>query len=163
LGASHSATFTVLLNSGLRIQELCSLTWADVQMTDRKGTLTVRHGKGAKRRHIPLNADARHAFVRLGYHEHAGKDAVIFTGQRGPLTPRGVQSLLKKYVKAAALEHVSPHSLRHTFCKNLVNAGVGLEKVAALAGHDHLDTTRRYCEPSLKDLEHAIELIGEDD
>ena len=53
-------------------------------------------------------------------------------------------------------------TLRHTFCKNLVNAGVGLEKVAALAGHESLETTRRYCTPSLKDLEHAVELIGEE-
>ena len=55
---------------------------------------------------------------------------------------------------------VSPHTLRHTFCKNLVDAGVGLERVAALAGHESLDTTRRYCMPSLRDLEKAVELIS---
>jgi hypothetical protein len=46
--------------------------------------------------------------------------------------------------------------------KNLIDAGLGLEKVAALAGHERLETTRRYCTPSLKDLEHAVELIGEE-
>jgi integrase/recombinase XerC len=44
-----------------------------------------------------------------------------------------------------------------------VDAGVGLEKVAALAGHESLETTRRYCEPSLKDLERVVELIGEEE
>lgn len=79
------------------------------------------------------------------------------------MTPRGVESMLSKYVQGTALEDVSPHSLRHTFCKNLVDAGVGLEKVAALAGHENLETTRRYCSPSHHDLEQAVELIGEED
>jgi integrase/recombinase XerC len=51
----------------------------------------------------------------------------------------------------------------NTFCKNLVDAGVTLEKVAALAGHESLETTRRYCEPSPHDLALAVELIGEED
>ncbi len=77
------------------------------------------------------------------------------------MTPRGVQFLLQKYAEAAKLDDVSPHSLRHTFCKNLIDAGVGLEKVATLAGHESLETTRRYCEPSRHDLQQAVDLIGE--
>ena len=50
---------------------------------------------------------------------------------------------------------------RHTFCKNLIDAGVGLEQVAALAGHESLETTRRYCTPSRLDLERAVGRIGE--
>ncbi len=79
------------------------------------------------------------------------------------MTPRGIESTLRKYVKQTDLEEVSPHQLRHTFCKNLIDAGVGLEKVAALAGHDNLETTRRYCTPSEQDLAAAVELIGEED
>jgi site-specific recombinase XerD len=66
-------------------------------------------------------------------------------------------------VGAAGLKDVTPHSLRHSFCKNLVNAGVSLEKVAALAGHESLETTRRYCEPSLQDLQQAVEMVSEED
>ncbi len=79
------------------------------------------------------------------------------------MTPRGIESTLRKYVKQTDLEEVSPHQLRHTFCKNLIDAGVGLEKVATLAGHDNLETTRRYCTPSEEDLAAAVELIGEQD
>lgn len=42
-----------------------------------------------------------------------------------------------------------------------MNAGVSLEKVAVLAGHESLDTTRLYCQPSLSDLSDAVEKIGE--
>lgn len=85
----------------------------------------------------------------------------IFIGQRGKLTPRGVQTLFRKYADPVKLDNLSPHSLRHTFCKNLLNAGISLEKIAILAGHESLDTTKLYLEPSLKDLEGAVEAISE--
>ncbi len=156
------AMVTLLLNTGLRLQELCALTWRDVQVTARTGLVTVTRGKGAKHRQLPLNAEARRTLVVLGYAVHAGSSAPVFMGQRGRLTPSGVQRLLRKYAHAAHLEVLSPHRLRHTFCKRLIDAGVGLEKVAALAGHESLETTRRYCTPSRRDLEHAVELMGDE-
>jgi integrase/recombinase XerC len=153
---------TLLLNTGLRLQELCALTWREVRVTARTGLLTVTRGTGAKHRQLPLNAEARRALMGLGYAVHAGSSAPVFMGQRGRLTPSGVQRLLRKYAHAAHLDVLSPHRLRHTFCKRLIDAGVGLEEVAALAGHESLETTWRYCTPSLKDLAHAVELIGEE-
>jgi len=157
------AIVKLLLNTGLRVSEVCGLTWGDIKITDRKGSLVVRTGKGRQRREVPLNKDARNALLSIGYLDKAGTQSYVFIGQRGPMTPRGVESMLKKYVHLAELDDVSPHSLRHTFCKNLIDAGVGLEKVAALAGHENLETTRRYCEPDHHDLEAAVELIGEEE
>ena len=157
------AIVKLLLNTGLRVSELCDLTWSDIKITDRKGSLTVRSGKGNQRREVPLNKDARSALLLIGYEQNALAHLRVFMGQRGPMTPRGVESMLKKYVQHTDLEDVSPHSLRHTFCKNLVDAGVGLEKVAALAGHENLETTRRYCTPSPQDLAQAVELIGSEE
>ena len=155
------AVVRLLLNTGLRVHELCALMWKDVTLSERKGLLTVRQGKGGKHRQVPLNQDARDALTALGYPRHAGEEAVILQGQRGSMTSRGVQSLLARYGPLARLEDLSPHALRHSFCKNLIDAGVGLEQVAALAGHESLETTRRYCTPSRLDLERAVERIGE--
>lgn len=154
------AVITLMLHTGVRVSELCALIWKDVHLSERRGVLTVRSGKGGKRREIPLNRDARQRLRTLGYGEHAGTPAPIFGGQRGALTPRGVQLLLARYAQAAGLQRVTPHALRHSFCKNLVNVGVGLEKIALLAGHDSLETTRHYCEPSLQELEEAVELVS---
>ncbi len=151
----------LLLNTGLRVSELTALLWSDIEMSDRQGELIVRSGKGSKRRVIPLNKDARGALLLLGYEENQGTDKPVMLGQRGQMTRRGIQSLLEKY--QGELDGFSCHSLRHTFCKNLVDAGVSLEKIAALAGHENLETTRRYCEPSRHDLALAVELIGEDE
>ena len=157
------AIVKLLLNTGLRVSELCALTWRDLKISPKKGRLNVNHGKGSKRRTIPLNKDARKVLLEMGYHQNKGSDQRVFMGQRGAMTPRGIESTLKKYVEKTDLEEVSPHQLRHTFCKNLIDAGVSLEKVATLAGHDNLETTRRYCTPSEHDLEAAVELIGEED
>ncbi len=150
----------LLLNTGLRVSELCNLMWSDLKITSRKGKLTIRSGKGGKRREIPLNKDARKALKDLGYSQNQGKMQAIFMGQRGPMTSRGVESMFRKYVAHTELDEVTPHKLRHSFCKNLIDAGVSLEKVALLAGHENLETTRLYCSPSNHDLEAAVELIG---
>jgi integrase/recombinase XerC len=159
--ARDVGTVKLLLNTGLRVSELTALLWTDVEISDRKGELVVRSGKGSKRRLVPLNKEARQALLLLGYEENQGTDKPVTIGQRGQMTRRGIQNVLEKY--RGDIDNLSCHSLRHTFCKNLVDAGVSLEKVAALAGHDSLETTRRYCEPSPHDLALAVELIGEDE
>lgn len=63
------AIVKLLLNTGLRVSELCALTWKDIKITAKKGRLSVNHGKGAKRRIIPLNKDARSVLVELEYHK----------------------------------------------------------------------------------------------
>jgi integrase/recombinase XerC len=68
----------------------------------------------------------------------------------------GVQYLVAKYAYQARLQDVTPHTLRHTFGKNLVDAGVSLEQVAALLGHESLDTVLIYTKPSHGDLEKAV-------
>ena len=157
------AIVKILLNTGLRVSELCGLKWSDITISDRKGKLLVNAGKGSKYRDVPLNKDARLAFFNLDYTIHAGSDDFIFTGQRGVLSTRGVQLMLNRLKFPEELSAVSPHQLRHTFCKNLVDAGVSLEKVASLAGHERLDTTKLYCQPSFADLSEAVERIGEND
>lgn len=156
------AIIKLLLHTGLRVAELCSLRWSEIIINERKGVLTVLQGKGGKRREIPLNYDARQVLSDLGYQQNAVKKDAVFIGQRGKLTPRGIQTIFRKYADAVKLNNQSPHSLRHTFCKNLLNAGISLEKIAILAGHESLDTTRLYLEPSLKDLESAVEAISEE-
>lgn len=153
----------ILLNTGLRVGELCELRWSNVIMSERKGKLLVNAGKGCKYRDVPLNKDARLAFFNLDYTIHAGSDVCVFSGQRGVLGPRGVQLMLKRLRFPEELGIISPHQFRHTFCKNLVDAGISLEKVASLAGHERLDTTKLYCQPSFSDLSEAVERIGEHD
>jgi len=58
------------------------------------------------------------------------------------------------------LHIVHTHTLRHTFAKNLFNAGVSLEKVASLLSHSSLNTNRIYITQGEKDLENAVEKLA---
>jgi site-specific recombinase XerD len=155
-----AAMVVFLLHTGLRLSEALTLQLGDVQLAERKGQVLVRQGKGGRVRTVPLNVQARKAMqewlaVRPGNGSHVW---VQVEGEPSDgLSNRSVQRVLVRIGQDAGLEHLTPHVLRHTFAKNLVDSGVGLEKVAALLGHSNLNTTRIYVTPNQKDLEQAVE------
>ena len=157
-----SAMVVFLLHTGLRLSEALTLQLGDVQLAERKGQVLVRQGKGGRVRTVPLNVQARKALqewlaVRPGNGSHVW---VQVEGEPSDgLSNRSVQRVLVRIGQDAGLEHLTPHVLRHTFAKNLVDSGVGLEKVAALLGHSNLNTTRIYVTPNQKDLEQAVERL----
>jgi integrase/recombinase XerC len=145
------ALVVFLLNTGLRIAEVCALMVDDVQMGERSGWVTVRGGKGSKSRKVPLNAEARKA-LRMWLDERGDTDSFF------DLTPSGAYRRLAELGRRAGVE-VHPHALRHTLAKNLVEAGVGLHEVATILGHSSLNTTRVYVTPGERDLERAIRMV----
>jgi integrase/recombinase XerD len=150
----------LLLHTGLRVSEASSLQLSDIDISERKGQLTVRNGKGGKHRVIPLNADVGKALgTYLELRPDAAHDYLLVGKQKGRLKPWGIQYLASKYAYQARLDGVTPHTLRHTFAKNLVDAGVSLDKVATLLGHKNLNTTRMYTKPSTADLAEAVEKL----
>ena len=154
-----------LLNTGLRLNEAVSLKLEDVQLTDRKGLVWVRQGKGGKQRIVPLNLDARRALQDwLNARPEDGTDFIwiaVESDQEQALSSRSVQRALTRIGQQAGLSTLTPHMLRHSFAKNLIDSGVGLEKVASLLGHSSLNTTRIYVTPNQIDLERAVDQIAQ--
>ena len=156
-----AAILVLLLNTGLRVSELCALQLADVELGERKGRLIVRAGKGSKQRIIPLNKEARRILAEWLLHRPPESGETLFVGQRGgAINTRSVQRAVRRLAQSAGLEGVTPHILRHTFAKGLINQGVSIEKVATLLGHSDLNTTRIYITPGERDLEEAVEVLG---
>lgn len=156
-----AAIVVLLLHTGLRVDELCKLTLEGIQVSTRKGQVSVT-GKGFKQRTIPLNKGAREMLANwLNVRPRSTADAV-FINQRGDaMKPRSVQRALHRLAESAGLQTtVTPHTLRHTFAKSLIDEGVSLEKVAKLLGHSNLNTTRVYVTPSEQDLEEAVGRLG---
>lgn len=151
-----------LLNTGLRLNEAVQLRVKDVQLSERKGSVLVRNGKGGKQRNIPLNTEARKALQE--WISVRPKSEFLWTIVEGThdesLSGRAVQRILRRYGRDAKIEELTPHVCRHTFAKNLVDHEIGLEKVAALLGHSSLNTTRIYITPSERDLELAVENLS---
>jgi len=160
------ALITLLLNTGLRVSEVAALHRDDVEIHQRSGAVQVRSGKARKARNVPLNRDARNALQTWLYarQEIVTEDHHLFLSQKGgPLSVRAIGSRVRTLAKKTNLAGVSPHTLRHSFAKNLVDAGVGLEKVATLLGHESLETTRLYTTPSEADLQDATERVAWED
>ncbi len=160
------ALIVLLLNTGLRLSEAAALELDDVSIRERSGTVRVREGKGRKARTVPLNRDARVALQEwLDVRRHLDDTTPsLFLSQKGGLlTERAIGFRVAALARKAGLENVSPHTLRHTFAKNLVDADVGLEKVASLLGHESLETTRIYIAPSEADLQEATERVTWED
>ena len=151
-----------LLHTGLRLSEAVGLRVDDVKLSERKGSVLVRNGKGGKQRSVPLNVEARKALQEWLSAGPRGEYLwTIVEGDKAEaLSGRAVQRILQRYAKAAGIEDLTPHVCRHTFAKNLVDNQVGLEMVAALLGHSSLNTTRLYVTPSERDLEQAVERLG---
>ena len=152
------AIIQVLRHTGLRIGELCALDLSDIKLFERnEGTLTVHSGKGRRYREIPLNRDVQRALKEYLEVRPQVDDTHVFIGQRkNGLTDAAVYAVVKKYARFADLEGVTPHVLRHTFGRSLVNKNVDLITVMKLMGHRRLDSTARYTQPSKQDLKFAV-------
>jgi integrase/recombinase XerC len=159
------ALVLTLRHTGLRVGELVSLRVRDITLSERRGSVRVV-GKGAKERTIPLNQTVRGALAAyLAVRQErpdAGQYPELFLGQRGPLGRQAVEKLIDKYAQRAGLDGFSPHSLRHSFAKRLLDAGEDLVTVQSLLGHERLDTTARYTQPGARDLEEAVGRLDEE-
>jgi integrase/recombinase XerC len=143
LAGSNPRDYAILqmfLQTGIRVSELCSLTLSDVDLTDR--TLTIRQGKGMADRAIELEKKGSQA---LRNYLQSLSDALFLNYQAEPISERGVQKLLAKYVKLAGItKKISPHSLRHTFATYKAERGVSPYQLQQWLGHRNLNTTQIY-------------------
>lgn len=146
------AIAAILLNTGLRVSELCDLKLSDV----KNGVITVRWGKGAKRREVPMNEQAKEALETWLKARQSDSDYIFAT--KGRMTRQLVQFHLSELGKGLGFR-LTPHLLRHTFGKRLADKGIPLDRIAKLMGHSDINTTAIYTMPSLDDLRLAVELL----
>ena len=167
------AIITMLLHTGMRVSELCNLRVSDISLSVNSNMITVREGKGTKRRNIPLNStvigvlkDYLKSFDRVGQTTlitgpNPEKERFLFYGQkRMPLTDRGVRYIIQKYAYIAKIKHISPHVFRHTCAKNLIDAGQSIDRVSKILGHSNVNTTAVYTMPTERDLYMTMESIS---
>jgi len=162
LAARNYAIAQLMLQAGLRVSEVAALQVADITMSDRSGSVRIRHGKGLKAREVPLNASVRRALKQhLERRQAPNKDAPMFVSSRETAMPvRTIQAVISSLARRARLKRVavSAHTLRHTFALGYLRDNPGkLVELASLLGHDSLDTTAIYTRPSSDDLAADLE------
>ncbi len=133
----------VLYGSGLRVAELVSLRWEDVDLEER--WLKVL-GKGDKERLVPFGRYAREALCR--WRELCPPGSVfVFPGagkDNESITVRTVHRLVVQAALNAGLDGVTPHSVRHSFATHMLEGGASLNVLQDLLGHESLLTTQKY-------------------
>lgn len=151
----------LLFYTAVRLGECAALTLDDVRISARKGIVIIRSGKGSTYREVPLNAEAREALStwlteRNTRFPHTSEPALFLNPKGARLSARAIDLIIRRIGADARLD-LSAHVLRHTCLTRLVRSGTDLVLVAEIAGHERLETTRRYSLPSLEDRASAME------
>jgi integrase len=139
------ALILLLLRTGMRIGEALGLRLNDLDIKDRKVHL-FEGEKNSMGRVVYLSDDALFA-IKLWLRRRDKNKEFVFYGQgNGHLCYSAGRSRFVRYLKKAGLEQkgYTVHCLRHTFASELLNAGMRLECLQQLLGHQDIEVTRRY-------------------
>ena len=137
----NMALLSFLLATGCRISEVTQLNREDLNFQDKEVLVL---GKGNKERTVYFDdVTAMHLRRYLG--TRTDDNPALFIGKRHErLQPGGARIMLKTLAAAAGVDHVHPHKFRRTLATTMIAHGMPIQEVAAILGHDKLDTTMRY-------------------
>jgi len=134
----------LLVATGLRISEALSIRIGDIDFPDKS---IIIHGKGKKMRKIFFDIESLEPDLLDYLQQRRNLDVehdYIFVSIKSyqPLTARGFQVLLKKYLADAALSsRVTPHTLRHSFATIAIEKGANIKAVSQILGHSNCKIT----------------------
>jgi integrase/recombinase XerD len=135
---------SLLLDTGVRIDEALGLKWVDVDLDNLLLTVT---GKGDRQRKIPFSLELRKILFRYSKGQAAG---YVFR------TKDGHRLLYRNtYREIFAACGKSPHKFRHTWATEAVRRGVPLPVIQRILGHSSIQTTMRYVHMQTADLQAA--------
>jgi integrase/recombinase XerD len=149
IGYRNRAIVELLYGLGLRVSELCGLTFNQFLRDDR---LLQFWAKGSKERLLPIGDYAFEALVtyldghRARLKPRPAAQNHLFVSRQGTvLTRQMVWYLLKDLGQAIGqADLLHPHTLRHSFATHLIEGGADLRVVQELLGHESITTTEVY-------------------
>lgn len=154
------AWFALMVRAGLRVGEVTQLERGDLlapPTIERPGRLRVC-GKGQKERIVLLTADTYATLQAWLAVRPTSETETIFLNQRGrPLSANGIQWLLRRYGEQVEVK-VTPHQLRHTFARQLTEAGMPITGLSKLLGHTEIGTTQIYTVGADPELAQAYQI-----
>ena len=144
--ARNQTIFMLLLDTGLRIGELISLTLDNANMDE--GLLKVM-GKGSKERIVPIGLNAQRSLQRYLFRyrpapRHAGLDRVFLSIHGTPLTENSIKLVFTRLAKRSGVPRLHAHLLRHTFATRFLINGGDVFTLQQILGHSTLEMVRHY-------------------
>lgn len=158
------AMITILLNCGLRLQELININISDIDFENNKLNVI---GKGNKERTIYLNnacINAINKYLAVRPRDAVkfnSRDALFLSEQKQRISRRTVQYIVKNELKNAGIEKAntySVHKLRHTAATLMYKYGdVDIRALQELLGHESISTTQIYTHVDNDQIRNAVE------
>lgn len=158
----NRAIIELLYSCGLRVSELCSLSYPNMFLDE---SFLRIPGKGRKERLVPMSppsvAAIRAYLSRIEElpQPKKGEEQYVFLSRRGKAISRiMVFRIVKDLALAAGIDKViSPHTFRHSFATHLLEGGANLQAIQLMLGHADISTTQIYTHIDREQLRVQIE------
>jgi len=144
----------IALETGLRLSNICDLTWNEVNLFNRMIIISAEKMKNRDYIGIPLSEDAYNTFKDLQRVQSISSYVFHENGER--LYSVKVQRAFRKALQQSRVDDFRFHDLRHSFASSLVQSGVDIYAVQKLLGHRDGRMTQRYSHLSVDYLRDAI-------
>ena len=149
----------LLYATGLRRAEAANLKVSDIDSS--RMLIHVHQGKGSRDRELPLTQKLLGA-LRDYWRAAKRKPRVYLFPSRGsaaeerPISDKTVwHACHEAALRASIGKRIGPHTLRHSFATNMLEAGADLRTIQLLLGHRHLKDTALYLHLSRRHLSAA--------
>ena len=160
MGDRDRALLMVLLDTGIRHQELTDLLIGDVDVNT--GAVVVRMGKGRKGRAVFVGAKTRRALLAyFRYRESLDNDLPLWVKGNGErLTKSGIRQVVRRAAERAGVDEPGMHEFRRAFAINSLRNGMDVATLQRLLGHSSLEVVNRYLALVDDDLRAASGKFG---
>ncbi len=152
--------YALLLNTGLRIHELINLDIADINLAEKRMTITAKGNQEATRF---LNARIRREleqYLKWRRKQPTDSPALFLSSHKRRLSIRQVQRSFEQWLAAAGInKHLTIHSLRHSFASTLYEKSGNLLAVQQALGHRSITSTMIYTHLNPEQLTSALESL----
>jgi site-specific recombinase XerD len=154
-----SAIVELLLQTGIRIGELTSLTLQDVQIDEKKKEGTLHVATAGATRDIPLTKAAVEALrAYLAVRPASDNDTLFITKTGKSLLVRNIRTSIDRYLRIAGVKNARVNDLRHTWIAHHIKEGTSLLVISQLAGHKRLATTEKYLKYIEQNYDNSFKL-----
>ena len=166
----------ICLYTGLRLGEICSLQWKDIDFKNQsirisKTVQRISDGSGStyflvshpktecSEREIPIPSFLFKFIKEMN--KHSDETCYIATGTNNFLQPRTYQNRLKSYLKRCGLPCYHFHTLRHTFASRAIELGVDIKALSEILGHSSTKITLDlYVHPSMEHKKKELQKLS---
>lgn len=143
LGARMAVVFSLLLDTGIRANELLTLKIEDIDLD--RNCLKVR-GKGNKERIVPFGNGTKKVIMRYAVTFRPKSDSpyLVLSVDGEKLNYDSLAHLVKRLGESVGIPRLHPHLLRHTFAVRYLMNGGDLMSLRLILGHTSISVTQMY-------------------